>query len=79
MKIRMNCPVCGEITTRKIETGYVSGQDLGRPRGAKGCDTYSVSYLCPIHGVVTPIEERIPDPPIPMDQYGNPLDGEQWE
>ncbi len=78
-RIEMQCPQCGTVTERKIETGYISGHDLGRPRGAKGSDTYSITYACPQHGVVIPNRIVIYNPPTPVDNYGNPLDGEENE
>lgn len=76
---KMTCPMCGAEARRRIETGYISGRELGRPPGAKGSDTFEVFWSCPIHGDVIPISVEIEEKPIPVDEYGNLLDGEQWE
>lgn len=40
------CPKCGGELVQKTETGYISGRALGRPAGAKGCDTWSDWVEC---------------------------------
>ena len=53
---------CGETYEEKIKTGYMSARSLGRPRGAKGKDTWEAWFECPGCGKICIELPRIPEP-----------------
>ena len=58
--IPANCECGGEII-QKVETGYVSARELGRPAGAKGSDTWTAWHECAKCGKVQ-APRRKPEP-----------------
>ena len=54
-QVKITCDKCGGNVIRTTRTGHMSARQLGRPRGAKGSDTFWHEDECQNCGIVNEV------------------------